>query len=181
MSYSLDDNRREKIKKKLEKDHGINIDSLQKISRNIREKFDNSHYIIFNEYREKPFVDVVARSMYIEYDKCSTLAEKCMARANWIKRKRLSFEDNEKIYDEILDMETLWLVIGEICSFELLWGMEISGVYHIDESKISKHNKTQIAFEYLYDKANFYLSFTEDFVEKLQNQLDDKQKLLLKK
>lgn len=117
----------------------------------------------------------------MEYDECSTLTEKCIQRARWIEKMESRFEDDEEIYDEILDMEALWLVIGEISSFELLWGMEISGLYHKDEEKIGKHNRTQNAFEYMYNLAMFYLTIAEDFVKKLESQFEAKQKLLIKK
>ena len=88
-----------------------------------------------------------------------------MARAHWIERIKSRFKDDEKICDEILDMEALWLVIGDICPFELLWGMEISGLYHKYENEIGKNNRTQNTFEYLYNLAMFYLTIAEDFVK----------------
>lgn len=173
--------RKEKIKKELEKKYNIDIAYSYNLARDLREYFSETHYIIYNEYKEKPFVDVVAKAAYMEYDECSTLTEKCIQRARCIERIKWRFEDDEKIYDEILDMEALWLVIGEISSFELLWGMEISGLYHKDEEKIGKHNTTQNTFEYLYNFAMFYLTVAEDFIKKLEIEFEEKQKLLIKK
>ena len=173
--------RKEKIKKELEKKYNIDIAYSYNLARDLREHFSGTHYIIYNEYNENLFVDVVAKAAYMEYDECSTLTEKCISRARRIERMESSFKDDEKIYDEILDMEALWLVIGEISSFELLWGMEMSGLYHKDEKKVEKHNRTQNAFEYMYNLAMFYLTIAEDFVKKLESQFEEKQKLLIKK
>lgn len=172
--------RKEKIKKELEEKYNIDIACSYKLASDLREYFSGTHYIIYNEYNENLFVDVVAKSMYIEYDKCSTLAEKCMARAHWFERIKFRFQDDEKIYDEILDMEAFWLVIEDICSFELLWGMEKSELYHKDENEIGKNNRTQNTFEYLYNLAMFYLTIADDFVKKIENQFEEKQKLLIK-
>ena len=169
----IGENNKEKIKQAIIDKYKINLDFdyLKQFSNDIANYYSEGQYVIYNKNRENVYVDVYWDAVYKEYEKCSTLTEKCISRAHYIRRMQYYFEDDLDIYNKIVDMDALWLVIEEISAFGILWGMEMSGLYHIDKTEVKNYNKTQNAFEYLYSLAIFYLCETEEFANDLKNYL----------